>query len=235
GSLWTFNDGRPRLATARGISAEFVEILRDQWERHGPSEDHPMSRLLRGERVVQILDMSASELYRTRDPTAVAAVELGHVRTLMFVALMRESAPSGAFIVARREVRPFTGKEIALLQNFAAQAVIAIENARLITETREALERQTATAEILQVINSSPTDLQPVFDTMLTKAMELCGASFGVLRTYDGEVLDAVAVHGEPRIAERIRQLGPIRPETGSLFEPLVQGEDVLHIADLLG
>src|SRR3954453_6490697 len=102
-------------------------------------------------------------------------------------------------------------------------------------ELADALGRETATAEVLGVINASPGDLAPVFDAMLTKAMELCGASFGVLRTYDGEVLDAVAVHGEPRIAERIRQLGPIRPETGSLFEPLVQGEDVLHIADLLG
>ena len=130
GSLWTFNDGRPRLATARGISAEFVEILRDQWERHGPSEDHPMSRLLRGERVVQILDISASELYRTRDPTAVAAVELGHVRTLMFVALMRESAPAGAFIVARREVRRGGREEHRLAREVTAAPLLSAAAAR---------------------------------------------------------------------------------------------------------
>ena len=88
GSLWTFDGGRPRLATARGLSAEFVEVLREQWERHAPSEDHPMSRLMRGGRVVQILDMATSELYRTRDQAAVAAVELGRVRTVMFVALV---------------------------------------------------------------------------------------------------------------------------------------------------
>src|SRR6516164_3093967 len=129
GSLWTFDAGRPRLAVARGLSAEFVEVLQEEWERRGSSEHHPMSRLMRGERVVQILDMPASDLYRTGDAAAVAAVELGRVRTLMFVALVKDEAPFGAFIIARREVKPFSDQQISLVQNFAAQAVIAIENA----------------------------------------------------------------------------------------------------------
>jgi GAF domain-containing protein len=187
GALWLIDGERARLAAVQGLAPEFVELLR---MRGGATP--PLQRVMRGERVIHYLDTQDSGL------PFVEAAMAADVRTLIWVALVREDIPLGAFAIARREVRAFSEREIALLQNFAAQAVIAMENARLLTETREALEQQTATAEVLQVINSSPGDLAPVFDAILEKAHTLCGAAHGSLTLAEGEHYRVVATRGMP-------------------------------------
>jgi adenylate cyclase len=150
----------------------------------------------------------------------------------MFVALIKDDVPVGAFIIARREMRAFSGKQIALVRNFAAQAVIAMENARLLTETREALEQQTATAEVLGVINASPGDLAPVFEAMLEKAMRLSGAVHGTLTSYNGEHFRCVTSHNLPEaLFELLRE--PRRAAPNSPQERLLNGESIVHIADM--
>jgi hypothetical protein len=151
---------------------------------------------------------------------------------LLSVPLHKDGAVLGAITAYRQEVRPFSGKQISLLQNFAAQAVIAMENARLITETREALEQQTATAEVLQVINSSPGDLAPVFDAMLERAMHLCGAAFGGLGTWQEERFGFVAVRGPEPLMEYIAN-NEVSLGSPDGFSRVARGEGYVQFTDI--
>ena len=229
GTLWTYDGAYVHAAALHNVPPIFAEFLTRAPHQVGPDSAH--GRLLRGEPVVHIPDIVAEKAYRLGDPIRRALVELGGGRTLLAVPLRKDNTFLGDFVIYRQEARPFSDKQIALLQNFAAQAVIAMENARLITETREALEQQTATAEVLQVINSSPGDLTPVFETMLEKAHTLCGAAHGSLQLYDGENLHAVATHAvSDKFADILRQ--GYRAADSPASQALIEGKPFAHIAD---
>ena len=228
GTLRVFDGEFFHLAASRGASPALDEFQRQPLAL-GPGG----KRMLEGEDVIQIADIIEGEPYRTGAPAQRALAELGGARSYLSVALRKEQALLGYMSFYRQEVRPFTDKQIALLQNFAAQAVIAMENARLITETREALEQQTATAEVLQVINSSPGHLAPVFDAMLEKAVRLCDSAFGMMSTWDGERIHRVAWHGIP--AEQVEAMRQsFSPSPGTPGYRIARGEDVVCIADLV-
>ena len=181
GIFWTYDGVRFQATALRGVPVAFAEFLRQPL---GPfHRGSGLARMLDGIDMSIHPDMAAEEAYQAGDPLRRAIVDLGGARSAITVSLRKDQALLGAFTAFRQQVRPFTDTQIALLQNFAAQAVIAMENARLLTETRETLKQQTATAEVLQVINSSPGNLAPVFDAMLEKAMRLCEAAHGHLVT----------------------------------------------------
>ena len=176
---------RGQLATFDGEYFRFVAVHGDAGFSEGqftqgavrPEIGVTWARIVAGEQVVHMVDVVDTDLYRAGHEGARRFVDVGGGRTLLTVALRKDDLLLGALTVYRQEVRAFTDKHIELLRSFAAQAVIAMENARLMTEQREALEQQTATAEVLQVINANPGNLAPVFDAMLEKATRLCDAA----------------------------------------------------------
>ena len=179
-----------------------------------PSAKHYFGRMVATKAVTQVADLMAEQGYINRRPEYLASVELGGVRTYLMVPILKERELIGAFIMGRQEVRPFTDKQIELVKNFAAQAVIAIENTRLLNELRQSLEQQTATSEVLKAISDSSGDLQPVFATMLVNAVRICDAKFGNIYRWDGETGHLVAAHNTPpAFAEHRKRLPHFRSD----------------------
>ena len=157
----------------------------------------------------------------TAEPFIGLSAKVAGARSSVSVPMLKDEEFIGAIQIFRLEVRPFTDKQIALLENFAAQAVIAIENARLLNELRqrtddlsESLQQQTATSEVLKVISSSPGELEPVFQAMLEKAVRICDASFGNIFRWDGDALNLVATHNMPPVYAEMRRRSPFHPDS---------------------
>jgi two-component system, NtrC family, sensor kinase len=183
---------------------------------------------------VHIADYTVDPLYIERVPETVASVELGGIRTILVVPMLKENELVGAFSVYRQEVRPFTDKQIELVKNFAAQAVIAIENARLLNELRESLEQQTATSKVLEVISRSAFDLQAVFETVAENSVRLCGADRAFIFRLDGELLRVAATfNAAPDFKEWVAQ-NPIRPGRHSTTARAALERRTIHIPDVL-
>src|SRR5262249_25394593 len=183
GELLRFEGGVWRSAAMLGVPPAFAEFWQRGLQRPGPRT--ALGRVIETRRTVHIADVTTEPAYVEGEPIFVAAVNLGRFRTVLTLPMLKDNELIGVFAIYRQEVRPFTDKQIELVTNFAAQAVIAIENTRLLNELRESLQQQTATSEVLQVISSSPGQLEPVFEKMLANATRICEAKFGSLVLFE--------------------------------------------------
>ena len=220
-----------RAAASYGHTAEWIETVVEQ-NPIRRDRSSATGRAVLERRFVHIHDVLADPEYRWghdhRDEKEMH-------RTILAVPMLREDTIIGVIVIWRVRVQPFNEKQIALLENFAAQAVIAIENARLLSELRELLQQQTATSEVLRIISSSPGELKPVFQTMLENAVRVCGAKFGVLYLSEGNGFRTVAMHDVPRAFAELREREPfIVPPPGGGLDRLTNTKQVVHDADEL-
>ena len=218
-----------------GYSQNLIEFM----------ETHPVHLgrgTVTGRTVLECKPVQIPDVLADPEFTFTEGVKIGGMRTMLGVPLLRDGVPTGVFVLARRAVRPFSDKQIELVQNFSAQAVIAIENARLLTELRqrtadltEALEQQTATSEVLQVIGSSSGDLRPVFASMLENAVRICDATFGNIYRWDGRAFSLLATHNTPPAFVEYRTRSPnILPDPGTAFGRVLATKMAVHTADAM-
>src|SRR5216683_2111710 len=221
--IFRFDGQYLRVVATHNASAEVRAFV----ERNpiAPGRASATARAALHRRTIHVLDAQSDPEY------TYGSRQVDPFRTILTVPILKADELLGVILIYRHEVRAFTDSQIALLETFAAHAVIAMENARLITETREALEQQTATAEVLQVINSSPGNLDPVFDATLESATRLCDAAFAILWLCDGERFHAAALHGVPaRYAEVARV--PCLPSPSNPLGRMLRGERLITSLD---
>jgi two-component system NtrC family sensor kinase len=232
-NLFLYETNSFRIAAQLNAPPAYAE----RWRRQptltvSDNPQNPLTRLVVSKSVVAITDLTAEQGYIDRDPRFVTLVESAGARSHLVVPMLKENELIGAIVIYRQEVRAFTEKEIELVRNFAAQAVIAIENTRLLNELRESLQRQTATADVLKVISSSPGNLEPVFQAILASATEICQTKFGTLNLFENNAFRSVALHNPPpQFKMRLGQTLHPHPESG--LARVARTKQVVHIEDI--
>jgi two-component system, NtrC family, sensor kinase len=219
-----------RLIAAHNMSPDYIRLRQNSPVR--PFENSVSGRLLAIRVPLHIADLASDQAYLGGDPATVAAVESTGVRATLSVPLFKDQDLVGSLTVARNEVRPFTTRQIEIVQNFAHQAVIAIENARLLTELREALQQREAAGQVMAAIIASPGNLQPVFDTVLENAGRLCDARFANIYRWDGEALLLTAWHNTPPALIAHRRSQPFRPLPTGHMGRMALTKTVTHVVD---
>jgi len=239
GSLYLYDGDRFRVGALHNAPAAFAEFRRREPVFH-PPPGTGLAQIVATKRTFHTPDIRLEKGYVDRNPIFVAGAELGGFRTVLTVPMLKDDNLIGCINIYRQEVRPFTDKQIELVTNFAAQAVIAIENVRLLNELRqrtddltETLDQQTATSEVLRIISSSPGELRPVFQAMLENATRICGAEFGMLWLIEGDGFRPVALHGVPPALAEMRQREKVfYVDLETPLARLAQTKQLKHIAD---
>src|SRR5262249_52626147 len=229
GTMFRFADGEFLAMAWLGTPASIIE------QPHVVSENphNLLTRIVSTKQPAHSSDLTKERAYIEGNARYVALVESG-ARSLLVVPMLKNEELIGAVAIYWQEARSFTEKQMELISNFAAQAVIAIDNARLLSELRESLQQQTATADVLKVISSSPGALKPVFAAMLENATRICEATFGNLLLYEGDAFRRVAMHNAPQTMVEAHQRQPtISLRAAPILDRLVRTKQVVHLADV--
>src|ERR1035437_10346262 len=234
GAMWICEGDGFRSAALYGA---LPAAWQQQWRTKASFRVHPDApafRAIKTRKPVHVVDLSQTAAYREGEPLVVSGVDVAGIRTMLTLRMFKDDEAIGAISIFRMEVRPFSDKQIELVQNVAAQAVIAIENTRLLKELRESLQQQTATADVLKVISRSAFDLQPVLDTIVETAARLCEAEFAVIFRLQGDKYYSAAANNAEDSFLNYASQHPIAAERGSLIGRTALEKKTVHLPDCL-